>query len=128
MTKDALSVDVISASVPDNAVPSERVQTTTQKTREAARNRLFLKGPIRLRWIRDHISCPTDRLLLVLIAHADMRKTKELKITNKILRDAGINDRKVAYRAVNRLEAQGILVATRKRGARPVIRLLNAPH
>ena len=83
----------------------------------------FLKGPIPLNWIREHVQCPADRLLLVLRAHGDMRRSNEIKVTADVLRDAGIADRKAAYRAMKKLEVSGSLSVSRKPGRRPVIRL-----
>ena len=82
-----------------------------------------MKGPIPLSWIRDHIRDPADRLLLVLLAHSDMQKTRVLKVTADVLRDAGVESRKVVYRALSALEANGVLGVLRKRGRRPVVRL-----
>ena len=128
MNSEMDTVGVIDASVPDDAIPVMKVEAASGKRRKEARSERFLKGPIPLAWIRKHVQCSVDRLLFTLIAHSDMRKTNEFKITNGILRDAGIMDRKTAYRAVNRLEAAGTIAATRKRGARTVIRLISLPH
>ncbi|SVE32929.1 uncharacterized protein METZ01_LOCUS485783 [marine metagenome] len=117
----------IPASVPDDAVPAEKLETQTaarQKTRRAGR---FLKGPIPLPWIRQNVRDPADRLLLVLLAYADMQQSTEIKITAGIRRDAGISNRKAAYRAVAALEASGVLIAQRHRGRCPVIRLMTTP-
>ncbi|MBT6095012.1 MAG: hypothetical protein HOH04_09025 [Rhodospirillaceae bacterium] len=119
--------DTIPASVPDDAVPAEKVETRTARKPKARRASRFLMGPIPLSWIRQNVRGPADRLLLVLVAHADMRQSTELRVTADILRDAGIGDRKVAYRAVDALEASGALIARRHQGRRPVVRLLTKP-
>ncbi len=67
------------------------------------------------------MACSADRLLLVLRAHADMQRSTELIVTGDVLRDAGIVDRKAAYRALKRLEVSGTLTVTRKRGRRPLV-------
>ena len=113
----------IPASVPDRDVPTERVDTASSKGRRKLRAARFLKGPIPLNWIREHVQCPTDRLLLVLRAHGDMQHSNEVRVSAAVLRDAGIADRKAAYRAIKRLEASGALSVSRKPGRRPVIRL-----
>ena len=113
----------IPASVPDRDVPTERVDTASSKGRRKLRAARFLKGPIPLNWIREHVQCPTDRLLLVLRAHGDMQHSNEVRVSAAVLRDAGISDRKAAYRALTRLEASGALSVSRKPGRRPVIRL-----
>ena len=113
----------IPASIPDRDVPAERVYTASSKGRRKRRADRFLKGPIPLNWIREHVQCPADRLLLVLRAHGDMQRSSEIKVTADVLRDAGITDRKAAYRAIKRLEVSGSLSVSRKPGRRPVIRL-----
>jgi|GEM_PF-2725851 hypothetical protein len=119
--------DVVSPLVSDDAVPAEKVETKHASKRKAHRAGRFLKGPTPLSWIRDQIRNPADRLLLVLIAHSDMRQSTELKITADILSDAGITHRKASYRALNTLEASGSLSIQRHRGRRPVVRLLVKP-
>jgi hypothetical protein len=61
--------------------------------------------------------------LLVLRAHSDMQRSSEIKVTADVLRDAGITDRKAAYRAIKRLEVSGSVLVSRKPGRRPVTRL-----
>jgi hypothetical protein len=113
----------IPTSVRDRDVPAERVDTASSKGRRKRRADRFLKGPIPLNWIREHVQCPPDRLLLVIRAHADMQRTDEVKLTADMLHDAGISDRKAAYRAIEKLEASRTLTVSRKRGRRPIIRL-----
>ena len=119
--------DIIPASVPDDAVAAEKVETQAASRQRARRAGRFLSGPIPLHWIREHIRDPADRLLLVLTAHADMRQSAKLKVTGDILRDAGIGNRKAAYRAVCALEASGTLAVQRHRGRRSVVQLLANP-
>jgi hypothetical protein len=120
---DVSSQHIIPASVPDRGVPAERVDTASSRGRRKRRADRFLKGPIPLSYIREHVQCSTDRLLLVLRAHGDMQRSNEIKVTADVLRDAGITDRKAAYRAIKRLEVSGSLSVSRKPGRRPVIRL-----
>jgi hypothetical protein len=101
--------NIIPASVPDIDVPSEKVETASGRGLRKRRADRFLKGPIPFAWIREHVQCPTDRLLLVLKAHTDMQRVNEIRLTADILRDAGIADRKVAYRATHKLEANGFV-------------------
>lgn len=117
----------ISPSVPDDAIPAEKVETKVAARQKARRAGRFLMGPIPLSWIRRNIHSPADRLLLVLRAHADMRGKREIPLTADILRDAGVTDRKVAYRAIQRLEAGGSLTVQRKRGQRAVVYLKGGP-
>ena len=114
---------IITLETLDRDIPTERVNTVTDKRRTARKSERFLKGPLPLSWVRTHIQCPAGRLLLVLRAHADMRKTLRLKINGDIRSDAGIDDRKVAYRALRKLEAKGSIIVTRRPGAHPEVQL-----
>jgi hypothetical protein len=113
----------VPASVPDRNVPAERVDTASSKGLRKSRADRFLKGPVPLNWIREHVQCPADRLLLVLRAHGDMQRSSEIKVTADVLRDAGITDRKASYRAIKRLEVSGSVSVSRKPGRRPIVRL-----
>jgi len=113
----------ISPSVPDGAIPAEKVETKLAAGQRARRAGRFLKGPIPLSWIRQNIHSPAVRLLLVLRAHSDIQREMEIHLTDDILRDAGVTDRKVAYRAIQRLEAGGSLTVQRKRGQRAIVYL-----
>ena len=123
MTKNPGLPEVLLPSVPDRDIPAEKLELPSARKRKQRRAELFLKGPIPFQWIRQHVRCATDRLLLVLRAHADMQRTTELKLTTAIYQDAGIGDRKARYRALARLEANGSLKASRKHGCRPIVRL-----
>ena len=124
MPSDPLLSDSVPPTVPDAEIPSEKLETATSVRRKARQAGRFLTGPIPLSWIRAHIRDPADRLLLVLRAHSDMQKSADLKVTAAILSDAGITDRKVAYRALEALEGNGAISAKRAPGRRPVVRLL----
>ena len=121
-TDGGIPPEFIDPSVEDDDVPTERVETCTVNRYVRRRSERFLKEPIPLPWIRKHVACSADRLLLVLRAHADMKCSMELRVTGDVLRDAGIVDRKAAYRALKRLEVSGTLTVTRKRGRRPLVR------
>ena len=111
----------IPPTVPDSEVPSEKLETATSAHQKDRRARRFLKGPITFSWIREHMRDPADRLLLILRAHSDMQHSADLKVTADIFRDAGITGRKVAYRALEALEASGALGVRRAPGRRPVV-------
>ena len=123
MTENRGTPEVISPSVPDQYIAAEKVEFPSTGKRKQPKAELFLKGPIRFDWIRQNVQCPPDRLLLVLRAYGDMLRTRELKLTAGMLRDAGIDDRKAGYRALHRLEANGSLTASRNCGRRPIVRL-----
>jgi hypothetical protein len=110
--------NVISPTLPDSEVPEEKVETASSIRHKKIRSGRFLKGPISLSWIRDYIRDPADRLLLVLRAHSDMRQSRELKVSADIQRDAGVEDRKVLYRALAALEKSGIFEKVIRRKGR----------
>ena len=117
---------VIPSSVPDEEIPCKEVELASASHRKLKRQALFLKGPLPLAWIRENIRCTPDRLLLVLRAHADMGRGREVVLTASVLRDAGIEDRKAGYRAVARLEASGAIIVTRRPGQRHTVRIIGA--
>ena len=117
----------ISSSILDSQIQTVKIITPLEKQRQSKRNSRYLAGPINLSWIRKHIKSPADRLLMVLCAHSTMTNLTELKVGSAILEDAGISDRKVAYRAIATLEKAGELVADRHSGRRVVIKLLTHP-
>ena len=117
----------ISSNIPDSQIQTVKIITPLEKQRQSKRNSRYLAAPIKLSWIREHIKSPTDRLLLVLCAHSTMINSSELKVSSAILKDAGISDRKVAYRAIASLEEAGELTADRHPGRRVVIKLLTHP-
>jgi hypothetical protein len=121
------TISPIHQSVPDKQVPSEKIVTQVAARQQVRRAQRFLKGPILFSWIREFIKSPADRLLLVLVAHSDMRGVLELKISADILRNAGIPERKSAYRALRSLEISGAIIADRKSGRRPRVRLIRHP-
>ena len=59
----------------------------------AKRDKLFLKGPIYFEWIRQNITDPTARLLLVARAFMDMEEKNHYPLTLKVWDCAGVNDR-----------------------------------
>jgi hypothetical protein len=120
--------NIIPASMPDAAIPAEKVVTKLATRRKAHRAGRFLMGPIMLTWIQSHIRNPVDRLLLVLIAHSDMRQSSEIKVTADILNDAGVTKRKAAYRALDALEANGSISLQRHKGRRPIVKILVNPN
>jgi hypothetical protein len=117
----------ISPHIPDSQIQTVKIITPLEKQRQSKRNSRYLAGPINLSWIREHIKSPADRLLLVLCAHSTMANSSELKVSSAILKDAGIVDRKVAYRAIASLEKAGELTADRHSGRRVVLKLLTHP-
>jgi hypothetical protein len=117
----------ISSSIPDSQIPTVKITTPLETKRQSKHNSRYLAGSIPLPWIREHVRSPVDRLLLVLCAHSTMINSSELKVGSAILKDAGIIDRKVVYRAIVSLEKSGELTADRQAGRRVAIKLLTHP-
>mgnify|MGYP007072247243 CR=1 FL=1 len=113
----------ISTLVPDKLVPSERVTTKADHSRQKRRDERFLKGPVRFTWIRKNIPCPASRLLLILRAYTDMQTSTQIKVGTAVLKDAGISNRQAAYRAIRKLESAGSLAVHRKPGCKPTVAL-----
>ena len=127
MVDNSTSVPAINPKIPDIQVPSEKVETRVSSRQKFRRAQLFLKGPLNLSWIRENIKTAADRLILVLVAHSDMKRQVELKVTAGILRDAGIENRKTGYRALKSLEASGVVKVRRKQGCRPYVTIVSRP-
>ena len=56
-----------------------------------------------------------------------MNRSKEVKVTADILKDAGIPYRKAAYRSLDTLEADGSITQQWHKGRRPIAKLLVKP-
>jgi hypothetical protein len=103
------------------------VLTAVDQRRAAARAGRFLKGSIPLAWIRENIRDPADRLLLVLVAYSDMNGARGFKLTDGIVGDAGLPNRKAVYRALGKLEVSGAITVERSPGRKPVITVRRMP-
>lgn len=106
-------------------IDQQLVDTPTLKRARTKRRRRFVKGPIPLPWVRDHCKDPAFRLLLVIKAWSAMLKSDAVKLSADLLRDAGIGDRQMAYRALATLESMGTIEVVRLKGRRPSVKLLD---
>ena len=70
----------------------------------AKRDKLFLKGPIYFEWIRQNITDPTARLLLVARAFMDMEEKNHYPLTSKVWDCAGVNDRSRRTRVLKNID------------------------
>ena len=70
----------------------------------AKRDKLFLKGPIYFEWIRQNITDPTARLLLVARAFMDMEEKNNYPLTLKVWDCAGVNDRSRRTRVLKNID------------------------
>lgn len=89
-----------------------RVSQEQHNKRLKKRAELFLKGPVKLQWLRDNIPDPTARLVLIARAFSDIEDDKRIKLTRKIWECAGITDKDVRSRVINKVrrECPSILV------------------
>jgi hypothetical protein len=103
------------ASIADKDLTYERI-TPRKKSVER-----FVQGRFPLRWIREHLRDPADRLLLTLVAYSDMTRSKKVPITSSLLEDAGILERRTLYRCLTALEKRSGVAVDRRKGARAVV-------
>ena len=92
-----------------------------------ATTQMYVQGRLPFVWIRNYISSPPDRLLLVLSGYSDMKRSRSFKLSKKILTEAGIECRQVCSRALKQLENLGAIEVERKPGARPIVTLKHPP-
>ena len=77
--------------------------SSPRDVQRSKRDKLFLKGPIYFEWIRQNISDPTARLILVACAFMDMEEKTHYSLTLKVWDCAGINDRSRRTRVLNNI-------------------------
>ncbi len=85
---------------------------------------LFLCGPIPFAWIRRACFDPTARLALVVRAFMDMERTRELPVSMKVCRYAGISNRHQRWRCLQRLARTGLFEISAAQGRSPVAKRL----
>lgn len=93
------------------------------------RGERFIKGPIPWPWVRQAAALPGKTLAVAMaIWHiAGMAKSrKDIRVTEKLGAQLGV-DRKARYRALERLEAAGLIVVHRRPGACPRVDILHEP-
>ncbi len=80
------------------------------KNQKAQRDRLFLKGPIPLSWLREVVPDPTSRLILIAKAFADMQRGKTVKLTRRVWEAAAIFDKDTKSRVISKLRNETALI------------------
>lgn len=86
----------------------------------------FLKGPIPLRWLSAAAKLPGKAPLAASLAiwfEAGRRKSNVVRLTTAILKRFGVN-RKAKYRALQRLQAAGLIGVRREPRKNPVVTIL----
>lgn len=86
----------------------------------------FIKGPIPLDWISRANALPgkAGAVGLALWFLAGVQGSRTVKLTGEVEKIAGCG-RKAVYRALDALQAVGLIASDRKTGARAVVALLN---
>ena len=105
-----------------------RYDSKSGKYVECRKTSLFLKGPIPLAWLSVAASLPGKALNVALAIRwvADMSKGSEVYATKVALQLFGLSED--AYRdGLNRLEAAGLVAASRQAGRRTRVRILTLP-
>jgi len=88
----------------------------------------FLKGPVPLSWLTTaaRLRGKTLHLAIELWFQAGLTRSAQVKMSIKRLSQFGVS-RYSAYRALNRLEAAGLVSIVRHRGRLSVVTLLESP-
>jgi hypothetical protein len=85
---------------------------------------LFLRGPISFDWISRACLDPATRLALIIRAFMDMERTRELRVSMKVCRYAGVSDRQQRWRCLRRLARTGLFEISAAQGRSPVAKRL----
>jgi hypothetical protein len=119
---DPLLVDLS----PLRLAPSSRPTSKRRGRRPAAEvSRLFLKGPIPLAWLARAAKLPGKgfHVGILLWFLKGLRRSSEVSLTSSWLATFGLQ-RVSVYRAVQALEASGLVTVQRQRGRAPIVRLV----
>lgn len=86
----------------------------------------FIKGPIPLKWVIAANSLPgkCGSVGVALWYLSGLNNSKQFKVTSDVERVAGC-ERKAVYSALNELENNGLICVVRRKGARPLVTILN---
>ena len=87
----------------------------------------FIKGPLPLPWLQATmpLSCKTLHLALAIWYLAGLnRRTDNLMLSPKVVRSFGVS-RDAQYDGLHRLEAQGLILVSRRPGQAPHVTLLS---
>lgn len=84
----------------------------------------FLRGPVPLDWLLQAAKLPGRTLHVgVALWYLDgFNRTRTVQLKPSVIRELGM-DRHASYRALNRLEAAGLVSVVHKRGAAPMVTL-----
>ncbi|MDP1527682.1 MAG: hypothetical protein Q8M20_17910 [Rhodocyclaceae bacterium] len=120
----------LSPANPADAVPVKRLAfnpaTGTHEAR--APTAKFIRGPIPLEWISRANALPgkAGAVGLALWFLVGVQGSRTVKLTGEVERIAGCG-RKAVYQALNALERTGLIICTRRPGARMLLQLSSVP-
>lgn len=86
----------------------------------------FLRGPVALDWLQKAAKLPGRAMHVgVALWYLDgFQRAGTVRLKPSVLRNFGVN-RHASYRALNELEAAGLVSVVHKRGAAPMVTLLS---
>ncbi len=89
------------------------------------RGKNFIKGPIDWTWICLAAQCGGKALQVALAIHfrCGMKYTNTVKLSNKIMSQMGVS-RSSKSRAIQKLEAEGLIIVTRRQSQSPEITII----
>ena len=93
---------------------------------EKAETPRFIKGPIPYEWMKkaNQLRGKAGSVGLALWFLSGVNRAKRFKVTRAV-EDLTRADRKTIYRAIDALEAAGLIMLERSEGTRPVVTLLD---
>ena len=128
MSRVSSRIDDPKALISDFDVVLSPLSVKRRQSRDAKRDRHFLKGPISFAWIRDNIPDPTSRVVLIARALMDMTRSDHCALTAKVWDCSGVADRYQRKRILARLrEVRGDFEIEDRVGRPSVLRRAKPP-
>jgi hypothetical protein len=87
----------------------------------------FLKGPIPMKWLLPAMRLRGKSLAVALILWQEAFMKKTARVTFSLVNAGGTIDRQAARRALEKLEAEGLVKIERRRGCKHRVTLLPVP-
>lgn len=108
--------------LPSNGQPRPR---KSRRLPRHKRQQPFLKGPIPANWLGKAAKLPGKALHVGLAVWfvAGLAKRRRVKLERKALRLFGVDRRHTVYRALERLEAAGLVAVDRGKGRFPQVEI-----
>ena len=118
---------------PNSAVSIPEVLSESSRKRMEAkaerRRRHFIKGPLPLGWFEAALRLPgkSANVALALWYRAGLTRSLEISLSNVLLRTFSVH-RDAKHRALQHLEAAGLVAVSRRRGRSVCVRLTGMPN